>query len=170
MIAYKAITPKAFAIGRMEPAIRASVENFAKGPLNDFRETVATWTTKPDFQADLTGTNQYIVQFRITIEGDASAVANWDRLDVGVPAHTIKPKNAPVLVFQGVYKSKTLPGTFSSRAGGKSGDYVYARAVRHPGIEARGWRDLAVIKYDQAFEKALQSGMDAAAKASGHGF
>ena len=60
----------------------------------------------------------------------------WTAL--GTEPHVITARSGGSLAFGSSYAAKTTPSVIPSRAGGSSGNTVYATSVRHPGVEARG--------------------------------
>lgn len=126
------------------------------------RPTVATWKTKPKFDSKIS-TKGGDLSVHTFPSGDEDAVQRWIWADRGTEPHIIRARNAPYLRFRTGYRSKTLPGRFSSRASRYSGGWRRTRAVFHPGQEARNWTAILLqehgIEFVQAIEDAIERGI-----------
>lgn len=60
-------------------------------------------------------------------------------VDRGTKRHLIKPKKAKTLAFNSQFRAKTKPNSLNSSAGSSKPPVVFAKAVRHPGVKARGF-------------------------------
>jgi len=57
------------------------------------------------------------------------------------------------LHYQRDYTAKTTPGVLGSQRGGKSGPWVLARLVHHPGIRARGFSGMVANELQAELER-----------------
>jgi hypothetical protein len=159
VIQTKTIKPGRLRIDAVRKEVQAEMLKQGKYIQAEYRRTVATWTHKPKFETvtDITG-------------GDMTILVGTDDeiylfVDEGTKAHPITPKaNNPrgLLFFQEGYVAKTVPRVLGSRAGGRFGAVVAAKAVRHPGTEARGFSQMIQEKtrkrYQRDMLKAVQRG------------
>lgn len=124
---------------------KTSYMTVAKKAKSDFERTTRTWERRPTFY--------------IKDEQNGLIVGTDDQgyafVNDGTDAHIILPRGKYPLVFQKGYKSKTLPNTIQSFRGGKFGEIIRSRFVRHPGIEPRRF-DLIILKNT---EKMIQTRM-----------
>jgi hypothetical protein len=135
VIKLKAITTTANRAGlsarKHKAAIVLARDIAAAGALKDFEGAVRTWRHKPSF--------------RITRDEDSTSVGTDDKIfgyvDGGTRPHLIRPKKKR-LRFQTGFSAKSSPGSLSSGRGGRSGPFVFARVVRHPGTKARNFSKL----------------------------
>lgn len=132
-------------------AIENTLTQSALAAKADFGVTTQTWKHKPKFDIDskegarVVGTNDEIYQY----------------VDEGTRAHEIRARNAKRLAFRRGYSAKTSPRSISSRAGGGSGDWAYAKVVRHPGTRAREFADTIAKKWDKELPVQMQRAIDA---------
>ena len=102
--------------------------------LKEFEKTVRTWKHKPNFEI-VTEVGR----------GEVSVLVGTDDpiygyVDEGTRPHRIVPKSTNrrgLLFFRSGYRAKTRPRVIGSGMGGAFGTLVAARAVQHPGTEAR---------------------------------
>lgn len=166
----KVIIPKKFNSNAFRKNFRKAVEEFANLPKADFEKTVRYWKgDRPKFvKAIIEKSDRVIVQIRVT-GGKGKDKFNW--LDKGTPAHIIRAKNKKTLAFNsGTYKAGSKPKTTAvGMSKPASGAKVFPVEVHHPGIAARGWRDVIIARNEPHFRGLLQRAMSASAKESGHG-
>lgn len=141
----EAIVPKKTPNGAAyDKAIRKALDRFIERVRTDLKTTTRTWETVVVFRKQTTLEGSALVA-EITTD---SKVYAW--VNEGTRPHIIRPKKAKALRFQwggyGSYKSKTIPGQLSSRAGGQSGDTVFRQEVHHPGFEGRHFTEAIVKK------------------------
>lgn len=91
-------------------------------------------------------------------------VDKWNWTDKGTSAHTIRARNAPMLVFQAGYRARTTPRKFSSGPKRRSGPTIRKPSVRHPGTKARGWSEELTNRREQPFANRIDRAMMQAAK------
>lgn len=135
MISLKAIQADSDRAGlnarKHKQAIILARDIAAAAALKDLEGAVRTWKHKPGF--------------KITRDTDSTSVGTDDKIfgyvDGGTKPHTIRPKKKR-LKFQGGFTAKSRPGSLSSGAGGKSGGFVFAKVVHHPGTKARHFSKL----------------------------
>lgn len=129
----------------------------AEDMVPDFEKTTATWKTRVTFAVAKTEKGYTV--------STASDIWNW--VDRGVRKHTIRPVNAPRLVFQTGYKAKTAPTTISSREGGRSGPITTALKVKHPGIAARKFTTTIVGRWQPKVTGRVRKRLDRGIEALG---
>lgn len=118
----------------------------------DHEEAVADWEHKPQFSF-----TQRIAPDKISVEilvfGKYAKI--WQYVDQGTKPHEIlpRPENPTQrLAFQTGYSAKTAPvAQFHVGTGARSGQWVSAKAVQHPGTKAR--------KFTKTFSDDLQREM-----------
>lgn len=138
----KSITPKRDPIGTIRAdSISKALDRLTANILADFAKTVKTWSNKPDFVVE---DSRRGGNFRRAIY-TTSAIYGY--VNDGTRAHLIRPKNGKALSFQSGYRAKTRVGLIGSNSGGASGAYVQAKAVRHPGTDARNFTRVIAAKH-----------------------
>jgi hypothetical protein len=70
------------------------------------------------------------------------------------------------LAFKSKFIPKTRRGLVGSIKGQSGGKTVFAKAVRHPGIEAREWPKAMAKKLDKRFKQRIENALRRAARAS----
>lgn len=91
---------------------------------------------------------------------------NWKLvwLDDGTSGKLIVPRKAKVLRYRGKFRAKTRRGLVGSRAGGKSGDYIYRKSAPWPGVAARKFTETIVRVRQKRFQAAVDRAFDRAAR------
>lgn len=128
---------------RLQRELRNALNHIASIVKDDFEKTVKTWEHKPTFRKEgprLTGDG-----LEVSVSTNQEAYTYVTR---GTRPHLIRPRRARRLRFQTGFKAKTRPRVISSRAGGASGSVAFARAVQHPGTEARDF-DIEIARRRQ---------------------
>jgi len=119
-----------------------------------FRETVNGWANKPDFGWSQTKSAE-VVSIRVYPTGQYSDI--WNLLNEGSPAHPIEPKeNGGILRFRPGYRAATRPGSLRSGRKYRSGPYVNARRVAHPGFEPRRFTELIAQEFAEKYAMEMQ--------------
>lgn len=102
---------------------------------DDFKKTVRTWRRKVGFsKVGPRNVGGGVLAVDVFTEDEI-----YFFVERGTKAHIIRPRNAARLSFRSGYSAKTRPGVVGSRAGGPKGPFVTARAVLHPGTQARNF-------------------------------
>lgn len=162
---FKAILPKRPNKTAMHKELVVGVEKTNDFVTAEFGKTYATWENRPTFEDKLTGTStaaQKIVAEHWTI----NQIYEW--VVRGTRRHPIDAKNAPFLVFNDTFQSKTLPGVIGSRQGFVGGGIVKKKHVEHPGTEGREYDKLIKEKAQPVFEANMSDAMRWAAEVSGN--
>jgi hypothetical protein len=68
------------------------------------------------------------------------------------------------------YKAGSKPNTVTTSAGASFGVAVFRDGVMHPGIKARNWTKLRLVKWKKKIASYAQDGMKLAVKESGHAY
>ena len=146
---------------QMELAINQTLELVNR----DFNATVRTWNTQVVFLV------KKAAQIGDRLEGSVTTDSKvYTYVSLGTKPHVIKPKNAKVLRFKGMYKPKTKPNTIGSGSGGAFGDDVFSKGVQHPGTEARNFHLEIAKKRQVNIQNFMTAAIMRAAKAAGKGF
>lgn len=134
---------------KVRRVVKDALDDVSSDVLRDFVETTASWQHKPVFQRRATADG-------VEVYTD-DEIFTW--VDRGTPAHDIVAKNAPRLAFQSQYTAKTTPGNIASRSGGKSGPFVFAKKVRHPGTEPRKFTETIMRRRQTLLKKRIEEGL-----------
>jgi hypothetical protein len=110
------------------------------------RRGTETWNNKPTFSVQQSATGYQVV----------TTDQQWLWVNFGTPPHTIAPRNAKVLAYRGDFTPKTRPGFVGSRAGGKTGEFVFRGPVQHPGVEARRFDERNLEKLDERIDREIE--------------
>lgn len=166
MMAFGSLTPRRFSI-----AMNRATRRLANTALQDFNRTVETWdsTVRFELKYKLNPSND-IEEFAIY---NTDLIYKW--VTYGTKAHKIpKKREQPVfdkdgkivppkrLKFMNGYNAKTQAGQVDSSSGGSFGEYVFAKEVMHPGIEARHFDDLVINNINATMEDVIFDELDKA--------
>lgn len=132
----------------LENGHRAVVEAAAV----DFHVTTRTWKHQPAFAVSWTASGGEVTT--------ADKIYRW--IDQGTKAHTILPKNKKVLAFPSGSQAKTTPGEIRSQPRTHGGGTIFARVVRHPGIQPRNFEEAIAKKWRAEYPKQMQRAIDSA--------
>lgn len=169
MITMTPIVPGKFNAAAMQKQLLAGLETIGREIRDDFERTVDTWHNKPAFEPP---SPKPVVSNNIaTVEtSTVDKVYRW--VTKGTKAHPIVPVNGPLLIFPGVFSSKTVPGVIPARSGfsGPPMEYRGQEGVHHPGVEARRFDELIRDSQEKNAKNIMELAMLQAAQASGHEF
>lgn len=127
-----------------------------------FNMTVYGWSEKPRMGWSQTKTADEITLY-IYPTGPGSDT--WELLNEGAQAHPIAPKNfGGILRFRPGYRASTTPGQLQSRRSYRSGKYIGAKVVAHPGFEPRRFTELIAQEYAERFGMQMQAAVTKAAR------
>lgn len=127
-----------------------------------FGQTVEGWKNKPGFSSKQ-WSNPTQIGSEVFVDG-GSAGDIYSLVSKGAPRHMIMPKSGGFLRFQPGYKASTSPGFLKSGPSSRSGSFVKARKVDHPGFEARDFPSTIKKEYGNTFAKDMQDAMNSVAK------
>lgn len=130
--------------------------------LKEFRKTVDGWSNAPRFQTEFHHVQKLSTQ--VFTESERYAYVNN-----GTPAHVITPRGGGMLRFQTGYRAATTPKVIGSRRPQRFGPVVGARAVRHPGIEARLFDEVIALEYVDTFVHDIQDAINQTVKSASVG-
>lgn len=123
-----------------------------------FEPTVEGWSDKPQFHQS---GHSWVSEVAVRVWTDSERY-RW--VNNGTPAHVITPRSRGMLRFRPGYSAGTRPRVLSSRRPQRSGEYVSAWHVNHPGIEARDFdKEVAEIIYPEfveAVNEAIHLGIE----------
>lgn len=127
------------------------------------KRIVADWEHKVDFESRTQIRSDIIITTIYPI-GENSKI--WLFVDQGTRPHPIEAKNAPRLIFQTGYVSKTLAKPARTVAGGgkATGPVVVAKKVQHPGTEAREFSQTIAEDIKEDFNKTIDNAFKRIAK------
>ena len=144
--------------GAIEQAIINATKMSSEGVRTDFDVTVQTWKHNVDFYM------RAIDKFTIVV-GTGDEIYGY--VNNGTSAHDIFPRGKR-LRFQTGYRAKTRPnGRIASYGGGKSGPFVFARKVRHPGTSGRFFNKIIARKWKRQYPIQMRRAIRAASKKHG---
>lgn len=126
---------------KMRRAVIGVLVDTQREGLIEYRKTVATWDSKPKFRGETPRITGAHIELRFGTDNEIYAY-----VDFGTRPHLILPRRAPALAFQSGYTPKTARGVIGSTRGGSSGNRVFARAVYHPGTQARLFTKIIAAK------------------------
>ena len=126
-----------------------------------FKKTVRGWKHKPVFSQKFTFRSHSL---STTVFASGPNKNQYAIVNFGSPSHRIEPKGGGLLRFRPGYRAGTRPRVLSSRSKQRSGAFVTARAVNHPGFDAREF-DIAVSEdAEPRFESDIQNAIGDGAK------
>ena len=163
MKVWKVITPKRLQPDAFRMEILNELRRVGAAMKHDYETTTQTWNHKPVFETKIS-LPQGTPGVEVSTDDEIYGYVNY-----GTRPHVILPKSGGPLVFRSDYTPKTAPRWIGSGAGGSSGDLVFAKAVNHPGTEARDFDKTLKEEWQPEFERAMQDAMDRAAAKCGHG-
>lgn len=165
----KAVIPKEFDFDAVTDRLEEEMRKFAPFLVKEFQKTTQGWSgEKPNFTpVHKSGGGEIKIQIRLS--GPKKGREKWNYLNYGTEPHVIRPRRAKKLRFQTGYSAGSRPGTTFTARASRSGGYVSADEVHHPGIEARDWKTLIIDDSQPLFEKWMKAAMRHAARESGHG-
>ena len=144
--------------------IRLKIENAIRQKTipdmkTQFRKTVQGWRHAPDFSQKLESASDHISG---AVWASGSNKNQYALVNYGSPPHTILPRRAPMLRFQPGYRAGTRPRMLSSHSPQRSGDYISAYSVNHPGFEARQFDQAVAEEIAQQFASDIQDAIRSA--------
>jgi hypothetical protein len=161
---FKQIKPSKLRIDAFRLEFLSMVHKAEREIIKDFKKTTETWNHKPEFESiiSLQGGPSVFV-------GTDDEIYGW--VNSGTPAHDIPTGTSgnTMLVFQPGFKPKTKANFIGSVPGGKFGNYVRRKSVRHPGITARNFESTIYEMWEKKFKRMAEEAMRNAARKSGHG-
>jgi len=143
------------------PKVKAEIERVLDREvkpdlIKQFERVVSDWKNKPEFKArksiSANGVKIYVYP-----AGPNKKI--WFFVSGGTKPHTIRPKNAHNRLFfpAGPYQPKTRPGGFYGGPGIAPGPTVAAKAVQHPGTEAREFEKVIAKDYKNKFRRNVEN-------------
>lgn len=126
-----------------------------------FQQTVFGWSNKPSFGW---AQQRSADQMSITMYPQGAGTDIWILVNAGAKPHTILPTSRSFLIFRPGYRASTTPGTLQSRRAYRSGRYIRARKVNHPGFEAREFTKTIAEEYHNPFMNEMQDALNRVAR------
>lgn len=134
MIKMKVIVPKKLFQGdRYKSIVEQELDKEAVRTKDELDRSAHNWKHKPTFAI-----HSSPVQRIIATDDEIYGFVND-----GTRPHMILPRRARRLRFLTPYVAKTTPGVIGRFGGGHGNKVVFARAVRHPGFQARKFTKVA---------------------------
>lgn len=118
---------------RVRAELKAVYRKEAKTAKRELLLPTRRWSETPEMEIEEIG------EFEQEISTDDKRYI-WT--NEGTRPHTIRAKRVPYLKFQRGFRSKTVPGKLTGRAGARFGGYASKKAVKHPGTSPRNWTKL----------------------------
>jgi len=120
-----------------------------------FKGTVNGWADKPSFLQKFRDSQSYM-SATVYVSPNNSGGETYMLVNAGSRPHTIRPRRARMLRFQPGYRAATRPRVLSSRSFSRSGNFISAQQVNHPGFEAREFDDTIAEEYAPTFAADMQ--------------
>ena len=122
----KPIIPKLINVRDLQLAIVSAGADIADGIAQDYRDSQSTWNNK----SEPVRRRPRTYTWQVEVVGEI-----FRFVDHGTRRRTIRAKRASALRFRTGYRRKTVRGAIRARQGGPSGDFAYAKEVKHPGTK-----------------------------------
>jgi hypothetical protein len=143
---------------RMRSEIERVLRNQTAPDLRrQFNRTTEGWENRPSFAQKFASYSDYLSTTVYTTQEQYGIV------NAGSPPHTITPRRGGMLRFQTGYRAATRPKIIGSRAKQRSGDFVSAHLVHHPGFEARDFDVTIAKEYEPQFIEDINHAISRAA-------
>lgn len=113
------------------------------------QQPTSTWQHKPRMNKSVAVSNS-TATIVISVNDEP-----YIYVSLGTRPHIIAAKNAKMLRFDRRTTPKTTPNSLTAGSGSKSGEMVFAKAVRHPGTRARNFHILAVKGVESSATKII---------------
>lgn len=133
----------------------------AVGMKKDFETTTETFEERPIFEIHLSTTGGLLLA-EVSTDDE-----NYTRLDEGTPEHIIVARNAPNLVYEKGYTSKTIPRVLKSRQSSYAGPTRRRKTVIHPGFKAREFSGTIMRKWEPRVKTKLEEAIRNAVREAG---
>ena len=161
----KPITPRKFRDDVFRKEIFIIAKKTARDIKKDFEKTTKTWKTKVKFEM-IVAVGPRSIDVLVATDNEI-----YGYVDRGTKEHIIQPKKpGGVLAFKSQYKPKTIPNLIGSKAGGASGNTVFASWVLHPGTKARNFEEAILKKWTPIYKRRIEQAISRANKKSGHAY
>jgi hypothetical protein len=128
----------------------------------NFQKTTEGWTHKPSWSQKFTSRTNFL---SISVWASGPNANQYGLVNAGSPAHRISARRGGLLRFQPTYRAATKPGRLSSRSPQRSGAFMSARSVNHPGFEGRRFDETVAKVVAPQFAKDIQEAVQAGARA-----
>lgn len=153
MASIKVFVPKSLVADpqKMARAVANALDGAAKGALEDFKVTTATWQHQPDFSIDTPNADRRVVGTDDEIYGYVSG---------GTKPHIIVAHGKALAFPGGGFRPKSRPGYIGSNKGSKGGAVVFRPRVQHPGTEARKFDEAIAEKWQKQLPVVMQRAID----------
>jgi len=136
LIKFKVTLPKEkqFDRQRFMSGLKKVGENLASRVDKTYDELTGEWNDPPEFYKTVsTNANGMRVEVK-------TPNLKYRFVDLGTKPHPIQPlPPGSFMVFQKDYTPVTKVQSLKSTPGGKSGDFIFAKQIDHPGSEARNF-------------------------------
>jgi hypothetical protein len=126
-----------------------------------FGMTVNGWHNRPAFRSRRIDSSS---QLGIRVGPEGPDADQWILVNGGARPHIIRPRRARMLRFQPGYRAGTKRRVLQSQAYARSGDFVTAHEVHHPGFEAREFTNEIAEEHQADFEKDMQQAIQDATR------
>jgi hypothetical protein len=118
-----------------------------------FGQTVDGWKNRPEFRSRRVDTSS---QLGIRVYPAGANADQYVLVNEGARPHIIRPRRARMLRFQPGYRAGTRPRSLHSSAFARSGQFVTAQMVHHPGFEAREFTQTIADEHESDFKSDME--------------
>ena len=133
---------------------RAQREKTAPKLTQLFGKTVVGWRNAPEFSRKQKISTNFI---SMSVFPSGLGAEQYTLVNEGAQPHIIAPRRAGLLRFQTGYRPSTKPRFIGSRAFTRSGRFIGARIVSHPGFEARKFDEAIAEEHLPEFVQDMQN-------------
>jgi hypothetical protein len=162
---FKAVTPRKLNEDAFRNAFMDALNEMETKVRADFRDTVSTWEHDVQFISEVSVGPDGLYLYVYTTDDIYAMVNN------GTPEHVIVPHNPTgKLHFQSTFTPKTTPGVIGSVPGGKSGEWVHAMGVIHPGTAPRNFTGTIKENWEPRYKAIMVNAMKIGREGSGHAY
>lgn len=153
MPSVKVFVPKSLVADpqKLARAVANALDGAAKGALEDFKVTTATWQHKVDFTIDSPGADRRVVGTDDDIYGYVSG---------GTRPHIIVAHGKALAFPGGGFRPKSRPRYIGSNKGSKGGAVIFRPVVHHPGTTAREFDEAIAEKWQKELPVTMQRAID----------
>ncbi len=149
-----------------EAAMRRQIERALRtktGPdiRRNFQKTTVRWKNKPSWSQKFTSRTNFL---SIAVWASGPNADQYGLVNAGARPHRIAARSGGFLRFKPGYRSATLPGKLTTRVAHRSGRTISARAVNHPGFEARRFDETVAEAVAPQFAKDIDEAVKAGAR------
>lgn len=150
------IYAKPFKIKGHKTRLRKTLRDEGKVMKRMLQQTTSTWRgSKPTFKVKESISPN---ELSVDVSPGGAGAQKWIWLEEGTKPHIIRPKKrGGMLHFRTGFKPKTKVGKLKSGRGKRGTHHAAAKMVRHPGTQARLWRQVVWRKRNRILLRKLRA-------------